>query len=225
MSKKKLLVCDVEGTIFKATFRLEGAEYASTMWQPIAEVLGKSPKEFETHQKWERGEYESYIDWVKDSIDIHMKAGLTESAFNNLINAAEYNEGVESFFSLLNRNEWVPVLISGGFQNLVDRAMKELDIDYGFGACKYFFDNYGYLEKYTLQHSDFGGKVSFLKTLPEYLENDWIFVGDGKNDVPIASLATKAFGINPHEELRAVKGLTEIESFIDLLPILKEMEG
>lgn len=34
------------------------------------------------------------------------------------------------FFNRLNRTEWVPVLISEGFQNLIRRAQNELDIDY-----------------------------------------------------------------------------------------------
>lgn len=38
---KKLLVCDVEGTIFKANYQIEGVDYASTMWQPIDRTLGQ----------------------------------------------------------------------------------------------------------------------------------------------------------------------------------------
>ncbi|MCD4722914.1 MAG: hypothetical protein K8S13_24110 [Desulfobacula sp.] len=36
---KKLLVCDVEGTIFQAKFKIDGTDYASTMWQPIADAI------------------------------------------------------------------------------------------------------------------------------------------------------------------------------------------
>lgn len=48
----KLLVCDVEGTIFKAKFKIDGTDYPSTMWQPIAALLGEAAIEEErkTHE-------------------------------------------------------------------------------------------------------------------------------------------------------------------------------
>ncbi len=38
----KLLVMDVEGTLFKATMKIDGTDYPSTMWQPIAYALGEA---------------------------------------------------------------------------------------------------------------------------------------------------------------------------------------
>ena len=56
---KKLLVCDVEGTIFKAQYKIDGTDFASTMWQPLAKSLGEAAidEERETHRKWESNEY------------------------------------------------------------------------------------------------------------------------------------------------------------------------
>lgn len=50
---KKLLVCDVEGTIFQAKYKIDGTDYASTMWQPLAEALGPDAikEELATHIK------------------------------------------------------------------------------------------------------------------------------------------------------------------------------
>lgn len=225
----KLLVMDVEGTLFQATMQIDGTEYPSTMWQPIAYKLGEAAVEEEkrSHEKWERKEYSNYLEWVRDSIDIHRRYGLREEVFQGLIQAARYNPGVVEFFSRLDRSEWVPVLISGGFQNLIRRAQNELDIDYGFGACEYYFDRDGYLEHYNLQPSDFDGKTKYLDNmLREFKLNkakDWVFVGDGRNDVPIARQAPRAFGIHPHPDLKAVDGLVEISSFLELLPYLEEM--
>lgn len=227
----KLLVCDVEGTIFKAKFKIDGTDYPSTMWQPIAVLLGEDAIEEErkTHEKWDNLEYNNYLDWVKATIDIHRKYSLKKDDFNDLIKKAEYNEGVIEFFNNLNHNEWIPVLISGGFQNLIRRAQNELDIEYGFGACEYFFDDYGYLENYNIQPSDFDGKIHFLNTLISTFnlnrKNDWVFIGDGKNDEAIAKIAPMAFGINPNEKLKAVHGLIEIKSFMDVLPYLEKMSS
>lgn len=224
----KLIVMDVEGTLFKAKMKIDGTDYPSTMWQPIAQALGEAAvmEERKTHEKWDNLEYSNYIDWVKASIDIHRKYGLKKDVFDKLIKAAEYNEGVEEFFQALDRREWVPVLISGGFQNLIRRAQNELNIEYGFGACEYYFNDDGYLEHYNIQPSDFDGKIHFLKTLLNTfnlnMKTDWVFVGDGKNDVAIASKAPLAFGINPHEKLKKVNGLIEVRSFVEILPYLKE---
>lgn len=227
----KLLVCDVEGTIFKAKYKFDGTDYPSTMWQPIAALLGEAAIEEErkTHQKWDNLEYNNYLEWVKATIEIHRKYSLKKDDFNGLIKKAEYNEGVVEFFNNLNRNEWIPVLISGGFQNLIRRAQNELDIEYGFGACEYFFDDYGYLENYNIQPSDFDGKIHFLNTLINNFKlnrkSDWVFIGDGKNDEAIAKIAPMAFGINAHEKLKAVDGLIEIKSFMDVLPYIEKMNG
>lgn len=227
--KKRFLVMDVEGTIFKATFKLHGVDYKSTLWQPIARELGEPAMDEENlmAQKYENGEYASYLDWVKATIEMHQRYTLKKSVFDKLVESAEYNTGVEEFFMNLNRNEWIPVLISGGFQNLIRRAENELDIEYGFGACEYYFDSNGYLSSYNLQPCDFEGKINFLNILINDFKmnrkTDWVFVGDGKNDVPIAKIAPKAFGIAPHEDLKQVEGLVEIQSFMDLLPYLDEI--
>ena len=49
----KLLVCDVEGTIFKANFRFTESQYASSMWQPLARDLSVEKEESFSHGKWE----------------------------------------------------------------------------------------------------------------------------------------------------------------------------
>lgn len=223
---KKLLVMDVEGTLFRAAFKIAGTDYASTMWQPLAHALGPAAEEEErrTHERWENLEYSNYLEWVKATIDVHRKYSLKKDTFDELVQSAEYNEGVEDFFNELNRDEWIPVLISGGFQELVRRAQDELDIEYGFGACAYTFDEYGYLQSYQIQPSDFSGKVGFLKNmLSEFnlnMKTDWVFVGDGKNDVEIAKKAPLAFCITPHEQLKNVPGIIEIQSFMEILPYL-----
>lgn len=150
--KKRFLVMDVEGTIFKATFKLHGVDYKSTLWQPIARELGDAAMDEENNmaQKYEQGGYDTYLDWVKATIDMHKRYSLKKDVFDRLVDSAEYNTGVEEFFDNLNRNEWIPVLISGGFQNLIRRAENELDIEYGFGACEYYFDDRGYLVSHNI---------------------------------------------------------------------------
>jgi len=192
----KLLVCDVEGTIFKASYRIDGTQYASTMWQPLAARLGEGAiqAEKETHEKWEKGHYRNYSEWVEATIAIHKDFSLHRDTFHGLIAEAEYHDGVEEFFKGLDRKKYIPVLVSGGFQELITRAQKELKINHGFGACEYFFDDIdGRLSGHSLKPCDFEGKYHYVENLFKtynITNRDWVFVGDGKNDVPIARKAT-----------------------------------
>jgi len=207
----KLLVCDVEGTIFQAKYKINGTEYASTMWQPLAHSLGDEAiaEELETHRKWDNKGYKNYLEWVKATFEIHKKHNLHKDAFNKLINNAEYNTGVVEFFEKLDRSKYVPILVSGGFVELIERAQKDLGIEYGAAACKYFFDdNSGLLSRCSLEPYDFDGKYDYVQAKFNVYgldpDSDWVFIGDGKNDVDIANLAPLSFGINAHAELAKI---------------------
>ena len=225
--KKMLIVCDVEGTIFKAKYRIKGTDFASSLWQPIAHALGpKAEKEeYETHIKWENDEYKDYIDWVKETVAIHKKYKLKRETFQRLINEAEYMPGVIEFFRKIDREKYIPVLVTGGFMELARRAKKELKIDSAdiYAACNYVFDVYGNLVDEDIKPSDFKAKIACVKERLEFYglnSDDWVFIGDGKNDVPIAQTAICSFGINAHEELKEVV-TCRINSFMDAF---KEIE-
>lgn len=217
-----LIVCDVEGTIFQAKYRIEGTDYASSLWQPIAHALGPEAEkeELETHRKWDNLEYDNYIDWVKATVAIHRKHKLRREVFNKLIDEAEYMPGVVDFFKKIDRNKFIPVLITGGFRNLARRAEKELKIESSniFAACTYNFDMFGNLSDVDVQPSDFDAKISCVKTVIDSysldINEDWVFIGDGKNDVPIAEMAPYSFAINAHPKLKDVAD-SKINSFME----------
>jgi phosphoserine phosphatase len=227
----KLLVFDVEGTLFETKIRLPGALIDSTIWQTIASVLGPSAvrEEVATHERWNARRYKSYIEWMKDTITIHRRYGLTKEMFHSIIDAAEYNAGVTETFRAIDRNRFEPVLISGGFRELAAKAQRDLRVQHAFAACEYLFGpgDTGTLDWYNLLPCDFEGKMDFiLLMLREYglTMTDWIFVGDGKNDVPIAARAPLSVGYRPHPALRDVV-THRIERFEDLLPILALDQG
>lgn len=222
----RLIVFDVEGTIFEAKYRIDGTEYASTLWQPIALALGEDAvaEELETHRKWSNLEYNNYLEWVEESVEIHRRYGLDKKTFQSLLNEAVYKPGVVNFFKQLDRNEYIPVLVSGGFQELVERAQKDLNIKYGFAACKYIFGSNGKLFGYSLQPSDFKDKLDSIRWLFEHygldIRKDWIYVGDGKNDKYIAEKAPISLGIDPHPELERVVDY-EISNFSEIIPLIE----
>ena len=81
-----------------------------------------------------------------------------------------------------------------------------------------------------IQPCDFDDKITCVKTvLDNYgldFDKDWIFIGDGKNDIPIAEMAPYRLGINLHDELKPyvdksidgfLEAVDEIETFYDIV--------
>ena len=220
----KLLVFDIEGTLFQTLIRLPGTTIDSTIWQSIAHRLGDGAvkEEVATHERWGRGEYRNYLEWMKDTILIHQKYGLTGATFRELIESAKYCPGVTDFFGAVDRTQFEPVLISGGFRELATRVQRDLGVIHAFAACEYFFGADDLLRSFNLLPCDFRGKIDFIQLmLREYGlgDRDWVFVGDGMNDVPIAQAAPLSVGYRPHPRLREVVSHA-IEDFSDLLSLI-----
>jgi phosphoserine phosphatase len=220
----KLLVLDLEGTIFRTDIRLPGTSFSSTIWQGIAHALGPQAiqEEIATHERWDKEQYRSYIHWMEDTIAIHIRHGLTQEIFNQLISSAEYNESVPSTLAELDRTRYEPLIVSGGFRELARRAQHDFRIIHAFCACEYIFGDDKKLKSYNLLPCDFEGKIAFIHLmLREYklTNSDWVFVGDGENDAHVAKEAPLSIGYKPHPTLRSV--VTEsIDNFNDILPIL-----
>ena len=84
-----------------------------------------------------------------------------------------------------------------------------LGIEHGYGACTYIFDERtGILKDCRILACDFEGKTDYMRcALREYNldeDTDWVFIGDSKNDVPIAEKAPISFAIDGHEKLLQV---------------------
>ncbi len=220
----KLLVFDVEGTLFETSVRLPGAHIDSTIWQALARRLGDVAvlEEVATHRHWEDGRYGSYLEWMRESIAIHVRNGLTSELFSEVISAARYNAGVRETFARIDRSRYEPVLVSGGFRELAKRAQVDLSIVHAFAACEYFFDSRGSLAGFNLLPCDFAGKIDFITLmLREYRlgADEWIFVGDGLNDVPIARSAPRSIAYRGHPRLREVT-THSVEKFESVLEYL-----
>jgi len=220
----KLLVLDLEGTIFRTDVRLPGTSISSTIWQAIAHALGPQAikEEVATHERWNEGRYRSYVHWMEDTIAIHVRHGLTQEIFDQLIASAEYNESVPSTLAKLDRTRYEPLIVSGGFRELARRAQYDLRIIHAFCACEYIFGDDKKLLSYNLLPCDFEGKIDFIRLmLREYKlsPSDWVFVGDGANDAHVAKAAPLSIGYKPHATLKSV--VTEsVDNFKDIIPIL-----
>lgn len=209
---------DMEGTIFQKAVKMRD-DYGHTapgMWHLIAEHLGPEAlaEENKTKEKWNRGtarndpeRYAGYVEWMEDTIKIHQKYGLTKDFFDKVMAAVDYWPGVKETFEVLRKKGIRTTVISGGFKAQVDRCVKELKMDHGFGACEYLWDDKGRLVHWNLLPCDYEGKLGFMKLIMKehgLTEKECAFVGDGKNDISLAKAFGSSVAFNGAKELQAV---------------------
>lgn len=204
----RIVFFDLEGTLLQKDVRLDYGRVAPSTWVAVAEALGPECLEEEkaTQQKWLNGEYAGYVEWMQDTIRIHQKYGLTREMFYRIVEAVEPTPGVEEAVRAVKETHAVTAIISGGFKALADRVQRLLRIDHALSGCEYFFDEQtGLIEHFNLLPSDEVGKVSFMRLIAEehgVKEEDCVFVGDGKNDVPLAKEVGFSIAFNAQPELR-----------------------
>lgn len=207
MGKATLIFFDMEGTIFKKAVPTGKTKVPPSAWYVIAERLGPEALKEEklTHEKWLKGKYSSYIEWMQDTILIHKKYRLSKNLFCEILDNIEYMPGVKDAFSKINKTNAITCLISGGFKYQADRAVRELKIKHSFVACEYFWDRNGLLEHCNLLPSDEKGKLNFMRLLiDEYAfnENECAFIGDADNDIQLAKNVGISIAFNASKGLR-----------------------
>ncbi len=206
--KTKLAFFDVEGTLFKKAERNPQGNVAPSAWMLLAKHLGKkaTAEQLLTRKKWNRNEYNGYVEWMEDTIRIYQKYGLKKKFFDKVIYSCEYQPGVREAFLEI-RKEYKTALISGGFKALADRAIVSLKIDHAFTACELFWDTRGGLAHWNLLPCDYEGKLEFMKLIMEehgVKPKDCVFVGDGRNDIPLAKAVGTSICFNGDSELAKV---------------------
>jgi phosphoserine phosphatase len=210
----KIVIMDLEGTLFLKKRRLVDGEVAPSAWTVLADRLGSRclAEEKETWGRWNRCEYSGYVEWMRDTIRIHKKYGLTRDVFEEVINGVKFTPGVRKAVAEFRKFGAITAIVTGGFKALADRAQLYLRVDHALSACEYFFnEKTGRIDYFNLLPSDERGKVNFVKLIAQEhgidLE-DCAFVGDGKNDAHIARVVGFSVAFNAQPELRRVASIS-----------------
>ena len=210
MKKIKLIFFDLEGVIFETGIIEKRSNVTSSFWTVIARHLGEKAMKEEDLGKdmWNDSKFKNYIEWMEYTINVHQKYGLKKDYFYGIINSVPFMSGAKDTFKELHKRGYATAIISGGFKNQADRAIKELGVNHVFAACEYFFDEKtGKLKHWNLLPCDYEGKIDFMNLLMrEYKlkSNECAFVGDGVNDIPLAKEAGLSIAFNGREELQQV---------------------
>ncbi|HLC36606.1 MAG TPA: HAD-IB family phosphatase [archaeon] len=230
-SKIKLIFFDMEGTLFKKTFHDSQGNTSPSAWTLIAKHLGEKAFEEEekTKEKWSKGEYNGYVEWMEDTIEIHKKYGLKKDFFEEIMQSIEFHEGVKESFKELNKKGLRTALISGGFKSQADRAVKDLKINHAFAACEYYWNEDGSIAHWNLLPCDYEGKLDFMNLIMKehgLNASECAFVGDGRNDIPFAKAVGLSIAFNAAKELQEVSTYSinqekGKENFKEILKYLK----
>lgn len=208
-----LVFMDLEGTLLRKEYRLDKGKVAPSAWTVLAERLGQDclHEEEKTWDKWSNGEYAGYVEWMRDTIRIHQKYGLTRSIFLDLVNSAQLMPGAERAVAEFRGRGGVTAIISGGFKALTDRVQRHLRIDHALSGCEYFFsDETEQIEHFNLLPSDEEGKVDFMRLIAKehgIKTRRCVFVGDGKNDIHLARAVGFSIAFNAQDELKRVASI------------------
>jgi phosphoserine phosphatase len=222
----KLIFFDMEGTIFKKSYKDSKGNTAPSAWTLVAQHLGKEAFEEEesTKNKWNSKGYAGYVEWMEDTIRIHKKYGLTKDFFDKVMSSIQYYKGVRYVFKEIQKRKIRTAIISGGFKAQADRALRDLKINHAFAACEYLWDKNGRLVHWNLLPCDFEGKLDFMKLIMKehgLKDKDCAFVGDGRNDIPLARAVSISVAFNAAPELKKVSTHSvESDDFQDLLKYL-----
>lgn len=234
----KIVFFDMEGTLFKKVIEFSKGNTTPSAWTLIAEHLGSDAllEEEATKDKWNRGEYKGYVEWMEETIDFYKEYGLKKDFFDKVMDAVEYHKGVKEVFEELRKRGIRTALVSGGFKANADRAQKDLKIDHSFAACELFWDENGDILHTNYLPCDYEGKEHFLKLIMKehgFGPEDCAFVGDGINDVFLASEVGIGISFNGHHKLEEVcdyvirqkKGEEDFREVLTCLGIKKKKSG
>ena len=163
---------------------------------------------------------------MDDTIRIHKKYGLKKDLFDQVINSVEFQPGVKETFNELKKRGLKTGIICGGFKASATRAKKELKIDHAFAACEYLWDEKGNILHWNTMPCDYEGKIDFMKLIIKehgLTPDECAFVGDGRNDVPLAKSVGLSISFNGPKELQeaSTHSINQPEGKEDFREILK----
>lgn len=207
-TKIKLIFFDMEGVIFETGIKATSGNVAASVWSVITRSLGAYEEDKKGEEIWNSNGFKNHMKWMEYAISVHKKYSLKMKDFYNIINQVRYINGAKETLDALKRKGYITTMITGGFKNLANRAIRDLKIDHTFATCEYFFDEKtGELSHWNILPCDYDGKADFMRLLMRehgLSKEECAFVGDGVNDIPLAREVGLSIAFNAREELQKV---------------------
>jgi phosphoserine phosphatase len=219
----KLFFLDLEGTLFNKQHIDRPHGHNHSLWARIFHELGPEALAADNvHiEEFERGEI-NYIQWCERSLRAMQTHGLTKQLLEHIMQQIQYNNGVAETIAALHAKGIRTAIISGGFMEQAKRAQLDLRIQHAFAAVEIYWNADGSMAFWNIFPSDYQAKADYVELLRRecgFSKEECAFIGDGKNDVPIASHVGLSFAYNAHPALQE-KTTHSITDFQDILKYL-----
>ncbi len=175
--KKKLLVCDMDSTIV-----------ASETLDDVAEKIGIGKQVSEITARAMAGDLD-FRQALNERVGLLI--GLPEEIFSEIVETVQFNPGAETLLRLSKQNKIRTVLVSGGFEPIVNSVANKLGFDRY--VCNRLDTSDGKLSGKVLEPIvDASTKLNVL--LEECRElaikpEEACCIGDGANDLPMLQAA------------------------------------
>lgn len=208
----RLLAIDLEGTLLSGKPRDLAAapgNHSIGMWPLVVNELGPAAIEEDRRlaSEWDGGRFSSYVEWCHASLNSMREHGLTQELFERALAMFSINEGAETLIAEMNRRHIPTIIISGGFYQQARKVQALLRVTHSYAAADLIWKADGSLDYWNLWPTDYHGKTAFLGLMAEAYHitlRECAFIGDGANDVPIASEVGISFAYQANRRLREV---------------------
>jgi phosphoserine phosphatase len=204
MAKYKIVIFDIDGTIFTKPWRSPNEKVSVSSWNVVYKELGI----FDIHEKLKNmfieKRFKSYMDWNYAGCCVLQARGLNKKTFDKIIQSRPYNPGVKETFKILAQNKIITGVVSGSFEALALRLQKEIGVNHALAHCRLEFDKKtGLLKDWQLFGTDWQDKIKFVKyvaTLYKTRLENVAYVGDDVNDIPVFKKVGLAIAFNAEKK-------------------------
>ena len=184
MSRFKLVVFDVDGTLMK-----------SFSWQCLHEALGTWNRGKKYFEQFFHGDI-TYEEWA--CLDAALWRGQPLEKIRQIVNAIPYTDGAQEVLTSLRRKSFKVVLLSAGLSLVTERIRKEIGADATL-ANELIVKN-GFLTGGVRVNVSFNNKDEALRSILRKFNaelNDCIAVGDDETLIPLFEKVRLAIAFNP----------------------------
>jgi phosphoserine phosphatase len=197
----KLVVFDLDGVIFDKPWQEDvSTEVAISTWDVLFQEIGLYNVHEKLKQNFVSGIFDSYMTWSEAACNVLKSVSLDKKTFQNVIDKRPLSQGAVELFQKLREGSIRTAIVTGSFEELAERANKELGgIDHTLAHCKLVFNKKGVLESCILRKVDYKDKASFVE---EIAKQDGVsleqiaYVGDDVNDLEVFGKVGLAIAFN-----------------------------
>jgi phosphoserine phosphatase len=197
----QMIFFDMDGTlILTPGYQENSSRVGVSVWHAIFDSVGAIGEHKRLKEKFEKGEYSSYMDWTDEECGILKQYGLTESKLSEVIDKLPFVKGAKEAVPELKRLGYKTAIITGGVLALARRVQRELKMDDVMAHCDFIFDEKGMLEKWILLPCDYEDKAkTFLQMTKKHgtVPEKCIYIGNDVNDKAIFPIVGLPVIFNP----------------------------